>query len=358
MSWIDEIGYPWHIPVAQQVHLNLIKAKPAREMAMYIAGTAGIETAMIDDRQAIFFLWKNILEQASAEGQLRDLLNEVVKQLKSNHPMMPFFEGILKDGEGPVEAEPVKEDGTPNFLSDDDTITEEEALLFREDLTIQIGKLPSLIEALERLVRLAPCVCRMVIDVKGSTQYGTGFRIGAKTVLTNHHVLHSKHTGAKATAVSAQFGYEDDGSGGLLDGTSFKCDVQTIQSNKQNDWAIIVSEKELPDSIPIIDLSKAATPVVDEQAFIVQHPLSGTKRVGYVRNTISNVNDQIVHYLTDTQEGSSGAPVFNEKGQLIAIHHAGGQPIQLAGKTPMKKNEGIRISKILEDFASQNVQVV
>jgi hypothetical protein len=66
-----------------------------------------------------------------------------------------------------------------------------------------------------------------------------------------------------------------------------------------------------------------------KQAFIIRH---AAKKLSSVRNIILNFNGQVVHYLTDTQEGSSGAPVFNEEGLLIAIHHAGGLAVKFAGR--------------------------
>jgi V8-like Glu-specific endopeptidase len=76
-----------------------------------------------------------------------------------------------------------------------------------------------------------------------------------------------------------------------------------------------------------------------------------------VRNTISDVSDAVVRYLTDTEPGSSGAPVFDTAGRLIALHHAGGRPVEVAGKPPVSKNEGIRISRVLERLTANGVVV-
>jgi V8-like Glu-specific endopeptidase len=177
-------------------------------------------------------------------------------------------------------------------------------------------------------------------------------------LLTNHHVVHSKSAGTPATAASAQFGYDDNGQGGFLPGTVFPCDVTTIQADKVSDWAVLLAVDNLPDSIPVIDLNNAVPAKLNDQAFIIQHPQAGTKKIGYVRNSVSNVDDTVAHYLTDTQEGASGAPVFNEQGEIIAVHRAGGRPIELPGKQPMKKNEGVLISRILKDFHNKNIVVV
>jgi Trypsin-like peptidase domain len=92
--------------------------------------------------------------------------------------------------------------------------------------------------------------------------------------------------------------------------------------------------------------------VLGEGAFVIQHPLGGRKRVAIVRNQASFVDDRVVHYLSDTQAGSSGSPVFNADGRLIALHHAGGRPQVVTGKDPVLKNEGIRIPRVAAGLAA------
>ena len=67
---------------------------------------------------------------------------------------------------------------------------------------------------------------------------------------------------------------------------------------------------------------------------------------GFVRNRVSSVETRRVYYLTDTEPGSSGSPVFNGMGQMIALHRAGGTPQKFTGLPPVKKNEGVRIDVI------------
>ena len=95
--------------------------------------------------------------------------------------------------------------------------------------------------------------------------------------------------------------------------------------------------------------------MVGEASYILQHPLGDRKRLGFVRNTVTDYNERVVHYLTDTQQGSSGSPVFNSEGGLVALHHAGGRPQEALGKAPVRKNEGIRISRVLAGLKQRHV---
>jgi V8-like Glu-specific endopeptidase len=76
-----------------------------------------------------------------------------------------------------------------------------------------------------------------------------------------------------------------------------------------------------------------------------------------VRNQVTAFDDRIVHYLSDTQPGSSGSPVLNDECRLIALHHSGGRPQEVAGKPPMRKNEGIRIPRIATALANLGIGV-
>jgi hypothetical protein len=352
---LDALPYPHHQRDAQLLHVTLTQLHPTSQGAVLLAQQAGLDSGMIDPGQPPYFVWKAILEQAAAAGLTRHLVQLVQDRLNPNSPRRPFLAGLLANHPVVTDEEPRGADGEPRFLRDSDAVSEPEALLYYDDLTIQIGRVPGLITTLERLVQLAPAVCRLTVDINAAGKKGTGFRIGSDLLLTNWHVFHSLSTGARATAVTAEFGYEDDGSGGALGATLVPCDVGTIVTDRANDWAVIRAREPLKDAWPVIKLSEAAPPVTGSPAYIIQHPGGDRKRLGFVRNQIASFDDQVVHYLTDTQEGSSGAPVFDAQGRLLALHHAGGRPQQVVGKPPVKKNEGVRIACVVDGLKKAGV---
>lgn len=352
MTILDALPFPFAEPEAQELHLTLTRLHPSAPAALSVAERAGLDSTFLNPQQPPVFLWHDILLLAAQGGQTRDLVTTARDLMTPNNPRRPFLDDLLAERPAPVETEPRNADGTPTFIKDDDQVSEPEALLYYDDLTLQIGRVPGLIATLQRLVGLAPSVCRFVVDVHGR---GTGFRIADDLLLTNWHVVHVPKTGARRGAVTAEFGYEDDGQGGEPAPTQIPCDVASIVTDQADDWAVIRPQQPLLDQWPIIKLSEAVDPVANEPAYIVQHPAGARKRLGYVRNQVSSFDDRVLHYLTDTEQGSSGSPVFDAAGRLIGLHHAGGTPQHVVGKPPMSKNEGIRIPRVVSGLQAQNV---
>lgn len=352
----DSVSYPFHEPTAQQLHTNLVQLFPTVRAAVTVAERAEINTAMIFLEQPVFYVWREILVEAATAGLVRDVVVEADKLINEKSPLKPFLIKLLSDEIPPVESQMNSADGSPNFINSNDQITEPEALLYYDDLTIQTGRLDEFIKTLQILSTLVPSVCKLNVDINGITQYGTAFRIDSDFLLTNWHVLHNSN-GVPATTITAEFGYEDDGKGGILNSTLIPCDVNSMKSDRPDDWGIIRVTQPLDAAVPIIKLSTAVDPVISSSAYIIQHPGGERKRIGFVRNQISYFDERVVHYLTDTQAGSSGAPVFNANGKLVALHHAGGRPQEILGKIPMKKNEGIRISRVVQGLIGNKVEV-
>jgi len=354
---VDAFPYPWALPVAQELHIALTEVFPTVQGALFVAEKAGIQRFQLFTEQPAFFLWHAVLDAGANRQANRQLVTAARDALPPNNPRRPFLDALLAGNEGeiPLDRQPRAADGTPVFLTSSDDITEPEALLFKDDLTMSIGRIPWLIAVLERLRQASPSVCRMLIAFHGGRIRGTGFRISSELLLTNWHVLH--HKGVAATSAKAEFGFEDDAQGGGLASTVLDCDLSTIQGDAADDWAVVRTATAMADTVPIVKLSEAIDPKTDDLAFIVQHPGGERKRLAFVRNQVTAFDDRTVHYLSDTQTGSSGAPVFHESGRLMALHHAGGRAHELAGKPPLSKNEGIRIPRIRQKLAELGIAV-
>lgn len=353
---LDQFPYPWADRTAQQLHVTLTKLHPTPAGAVMVAQQAGIDIAYLNAQQPPVFVWHDILDLAAQGGITRALVTTVRDLLNPQNPQRTFLDSLLTASPTPIDTEPRNADGTGIFIHGDDAISDHEALLYRDDLMLETGRLPGLIATLQVLLRLAPAVCRIEAMFAGGTGLGTGFRIGSELVLTNWHVLHDARNGGTRThSVTLNFGYEDDGRGGTQASPGFAADVSTIVADEADDWAIIRPVEPLGDQIPTLKLSESVNPIENEAAYIVQHPGGRGKRLGYVRNQVSDFDEHVIHYLTDTEPGSSGSPVFNGSGRLIGLHHAGGTPQTVIGRPPINKNEGIRIPRVVEGLKALGV---
>lgn len=83
---------------------------------------------------------------------------------------------------------------------------------------------------------------------------------------------------------------------------------------------------------------------------IVQHPRGRRKEVAVQQNRLDAQFSNRVRYTTDTEPGSSGSPVFNNRWDILALHHAGGE------RNPdntWKNNQGIPIARIVSDLRTK-----
>ncbi|APO72220.1 DNA/RNA non-specific endonuclease protein (plasmid) [Rhizobium gallicum] len=222
------------------------------------------------------------------------------------------------------------------------------------------------INFLDRGKRAAAAVCRIKVPSGGGTWYGTGFLVGSRLLLTNHHVL---GTPDEASQCEAEFEYEHDIDGVLREPVRFNLRPHEIfYTNAELDITFVavtaLSEEGVPldryGRLPLIPLSGKG--IAGEWVTIVQHPGSDPKQIAIRASQIialdqraaDGINlDNFIHYSTDTEPGSSGAPVFNDQWQVLALHHkavpamtesgeqegAGTKPVWIA-------NEGVRISAI------------
>ena len=347
MPILDEFPFPFHKPMAQELMRVMAGFYRSEREAVLFTAPFGVDFTMIPPGLAPIELWFVLLPMLATQGTLRAAVKATRDQFPNN-PRAPFLDALLADRSAPVSAEPISNQG-PGF---NDAVSEPEALLFFDDLTMPVGKVANLIATLNKMIAIAPAICLLRVDNGFGTFFGTGFRIGEDLLLSNHHVLFPKDI--VATKVQADFGFDVDAGGASVAVTSLSGTVGTIRGEKPDDWAVIRIPGMKPEW-PILPLEATPTPAVGDLAYILQHPGGQQKRLGFVRNTISDIDDGVVKYLTDTEPGSSGAPVFDLAGRLIALHHAGGRPVEIAGKPPVAKNEGIRISRVLARMKASGV---
>jgi hypothetical protein len=209
-----------------------------------------------------------------------------------------------------------------------------ERIIHQNDL-LPAGFLEGALAASRAVVRLVVPVFRghrRVSSDEGTAWrgYGTGWLIGPRYLLTNHHVIANRSPGApvatdsefalQAANAVAEFDYlsEEQGSGRDVP------IVRVAASDPVLDYALLELAEAITDRAP---LTLAREPLVldgdDYPAVnIIQHPRGAPKHVALRNNLVAALRGNDLAYYADTEAGSSGSPVADDRWRVLALHKA------------------------------------
>ncbi|MEX0289332.1 MAG: serine protease, partial [Flavobacteriaceae bacterium] len=207
-------------------------------------------------------------------------------------------------------------------------------------------------------IEVSKSVCQVV---RADGTKGTGWLLEDGWMLTNSHVIPTPQHAETAEIV---FDYEEDIRGNNRKTSKFRLDPENalFSSFLKLDYACI-KVIDQPDN-PLsnwghLKVNTLKEPQVGNFVNIIQHPLGEKKQIALTRNNVVAIDKKKLFYLTDTEKGSSGAPVFDEEWDVIALHHAGkteedgGLTVNSKTGEKMGANEGILIKYIMEDIKSK-----
>ncbi|MFE1943132.1 endonuclease [Streptomyces massasporeus] len=220
---------------------------------------------------------------------------------------------------------------------------------------------------LEEGVQAARSVGRVTISGPGGG-HGTGFLVSASLLLTNNHVLRDAQVAARSTVA---FAFQDGVDGSPLTPAVFRLEpARFFVTDRALDYSLVAvaprgAQGEELSSFGRLVLSDAQGKVViGEFVNIIQHPRGEPKQLALRDNQIVDLLERFLHYESDTREGSSGSPVFNDQWEVVALHHSAvpqtdgeGRPLSVDGvvwqpemgdqQLAWRANEGVRISRVL-----------
>jgi endonuclease G, mitochondrial len=214
--------------------------------------------------------------------------------------------------------------------------------------------------------------------------YGTGFLAAPGLLLTNHHVLRSMDEAALAVV---EFDFEHDVHG--VESTRRVFNVTPSRlffTDAELDCTFVALAPRSFEGMPLDEfghlplIPQSGKAIDGEWLTMIQHPGGQPKQiairdsqvVALSQEDVLSVDPNIfIHYTTDSEPGSSGAPVFNDQWQVVALHHRGvpdfnerGERLARDGQTVWTEdmgedakgwiaNEGIRVSALYQMLASR-----
>ncbi len=229
-----------------------------------------------------------------------------------------------------------------------------------------------LTNGLEASSSVAKVLVKRVFSGKadGNFSYGTGWLIAPGVLVTNHHVIAARSEAEspvaesdfldQASQASVWFGY-DEWDRPHVD---YGC-TEVIWKDVDLD-CVLLRIADLPLSGPEISVVKWSWLSVlqefpklkkGDRLNIIQHPLGGPKRLAirsnfYVENYSDLGTASRFRYLSDTEPGSSGSPIFTDSWQVVGLHHAAVRvpEAQFQGRVIKFNNQGVRMSAIIDSL--------
>lgn len=352
----------------------LVPNNPGLPPAMRIDQTLGSMNGVVNLRGGEVPL-KLVLAQAAdyaADAGQRDFLEGMVATVDARRPTPAEPAAAIGAAVAPGEADAAGQASAMarlKALVPNPTGTEmsREAMIGEFDDTLSIDFLARGLEA-------AHSVFKIVVqrhfdgeprfsagDVPDVTS-GTAWMIRPGIGITNHHVFNAR-TDLEAAATKTDFAkqaatarliedYRDaaDERAGLELGPE-----SLLYADEALDFALF----RLPSAVagrPALRLRrhpirKTEVQKIGDRVNLLQHPMGRPMRLGFRNNFVVLGNNNVLAYLTDTDRGSSGAPVCDDSWSVAALH-VGSQKVSVPGIKLMdveirRENFGVPIRTIL-----------
>lgn len=185
---------------------------------------------------------------------------------------------------------------------------------------------------------------------------GSGFLISDRLLLTNNHVIPDPE---KAREYFVEFLYEIDVMQQPRVLTRYRLqpdDFFFTRPEDDLDFTVVAMGEVRDGGATLASLgfcplyARDDKHILGEFVNIIQHPDGDFKQIVLRENRLLNRDPTTLHYVADTNPGSSGSPVFNDQWEVIALHHWGEPHLVEHGPNGQRLgrelNEGIRVSAI------------
>ncbi|MDD7936981.1 trypsin-like peptidase domain-containing protein [Actinomycetospora lutea] len=295
-----------------------------------------------------------MLQRTADARRIPDLIAEIL-----NHPKSRTFHssiyGLLGDSSSIVDAKRALRHGLDSLSENQDSFGDHIRAAAPVLPATPVGSLeaitspPSGLGDPKAYAQAIMSATRRIamIEVHGRPR-GTGILVGPDLLLTAAHVLDSRHwPPSEPIEVVAVFDYLSRSgrspaeTGTRVSVSEFLCGSLPTESEANGDvldweapsnrldFALLRLASRVPDApedpLPRGHYTLRPEPYAFDQApllFIVQHPLGEFQAISYIRQAPQcNDNGTRIRYRANTLLGSSGSPVIDAVGRLVAVHH-------------------------------------
>lgn len=172
---------------------------------------------------------------------------------------------------------------------------------------------------------------------------GSGVVVGPNTILTNRHVVSKANSPQNIRIAPARKSQTEVPFGGF--------EASDFIVNEEEDLAVVhVSPKSIGSIGEVVTPAKIVnnpSTSVGDSITVTGYP--GDKPFGTMwesKGKVVYTNDDTIRYNASTSGGNSGSPLFNDKNEVVGIHHAGGSTW----------NAAVRFRPSIYNFIQENIK--
>lgn len=199
-------------------------------------------------------------------------------------------------------------------------------------------------------VQAAQAVVRLRVQgANGGRGLGTGFLVGERLIMTNHHVIPGPDV---VETVEVAFFYELDVN--QLERSGFV--ACTLAGGLfYTDAGLDVTVAEIADAPPDVRPLRLLGRQMkrNDRVSIIHHPGGSYKQISIHNNFVLFADERSLQYTTTAEVGSSGAPLFDAGFNVVGIHHSSFQSTEAGADLSYRRNEGTSMIAILKELARQ-----
>lgn len=346
MSFLDDVPQDWSRPELPALRDLFLEAYDREEAARALAKQAKLVSGTFPERNMMRLTWTAVIQELGQQGKLR----RCVEIASTDPPVAAYHDRF---------AEMLRIDvllpGPENMSTASTWWRGDEPVPAAAERRLRLERL---MQRRSRLVRIelavgvaaaAGSVAKLSLQFGHDNGSGTGFLIAPDLLLTNHHNTVDPRLG-EVTSIHVEFDHDQGEHESPL---TRSVQVDGIIRERNDDWAVLPLDSPV-DRAPLA-LGSPFPVHVDDLLVIIQHPLGGFKKFALEPLAVRHVDEARIQYVADTQQGSSGSPVFNAQMDIVALHHAEAAVDDAAQSDTGYVNQGIVIARVIAGLRAHGI---